>query len=156
MNILEQTDAKMSSSCVVCTSRRLCRNVARHFMDITKPLTFESTWPSLAKQGWHICKSSALLGSASKVAPTKYFWIIGAMTYALLPVNLTFNYGTCPVCKISHISKTCTAHCPSSTWQGNKKLKGLLSIDLRSYSVASPHIDFLILPSMHNMPTCFQ
>ena len=98
----------MSSSCVVCTSRRLCRNVARHFMDITKPLTFESTWPSLAKQGWHICKSSAVPGSASKVAPTKYFWIIGAMTYTLFFVNLTFNYGTSPVCKISYILKLCT------------------------------------------------
>ena len=108
MNVLEQTDAKVNCSCEICTSRRLCKNVAQHFMDIAKPLTFESTWPSLAKQGWHICKSSAVPGSASKVARTKYFWVIGAMTYTLFPVNLTFNYGTSPVCKISHISKTWT------------------------------------------------
>ena len=33
------------------------------------------------------------------------------------------------------------------------KSLGLLSIDLRSYSVANPHIDSIILSSMHNMPT---
>ena len=153
MNLLEQTYAKVNCSCEICTSRSLCRNVAWHLTTLQNR-SLSSRLDLHLQNRVGISANQAHCQGPRQKSHRKILLNYRCSDLCLPSCELDLQLWN----KSSLQDQSYLKNMDTALPRHGREIKSLgpLSIDLRSYSVANPHIDSIILLSMHNMPTCLQ